>query len=118
MLVDEIAQHVAIAVEQILKRAQAKVFQRFLADLPFNAPDVFCLLLPKEMHPIFLAGFFDLVGLVVDPKDDLITAKGEGLYLAVFAVLAVWTCPVSTDGLKVLDLLGIFNQIDLTVAVN
>ena len=29
-----------------------------------------------------------------------------------------WTCPGSTDGLKVLDLLGIFNQIDLTVAVN
>ena len=29
-----------------------------------------------------------------------------------------WTCPVSTDGLKVLDLLGIFNQIDLGVAVN
>ena len=29
-----------------------------------------------------------------------------------------WTCPVSTDGLKVLDLLGIFNQIDLAVAVN
>jgi hypothetical protein len=29
-----------------------------------------------------------------------------------------WTCPVATDGLKVLDLLGIFNQIDLTVAVN
>ena len=29
-----------------------------------------------------------------------------------------WTCPVSTDGLKVLDLLGIFNQIDLTVTVN
>ena len=30
----------------------------------------------------------------------------------------MWTCPVSTDGLKVLDLLCIFNQIDLTVAVN
>ena len=30
----------------------------------------------------------------------------------------LWTCPVSTDGLKVLDLLGIFNQIDLAVAVN
>jgi len=30
----------------------------------------------------------------------------------------LWTCPVSTDGLKFLDLLGIFNQIDLTVAVN
>ena len=29
-----------------------------------------------------------------------------------------WTCPVSTDGLKVLDLLCIFNQIDLGVAVN
>ena len=29
-----------------------------------------------------------------------------------------WTCPDSTDGLNVLDLLGIFNQIDLTVAVN
>ena len=29
-----------------------------------------------------------------------------------------WTCPASTDGLKVLDLLGIFNQIDLGVAVN
>ena len=28
------------------------------------------------------------------------------------------TCPVYTDDLKVLDLLGIFNQIDLTVAVN
>ena len=34
------------------------------------------------------------------------------------AVYWSWTCPVSTDGLKVLDLLGIFNQIDLTVAVN
>ena len=32
--------------------------------------------------------------------------------------LAVWTCPDSTDGLKVLDPLGIFNQIDLSVAVN
>ena len=29
-----------------------------------------------------------------------------------------WTCPDSTDGLEVLDPLGIFNQIDLTVAVN
>ena len=29
-----------------------------------------------------------------------------------------WSCPVSTDGLEVLDLLGIFIQIDLTVAVN
>ena len=29
-----------------------------------------------------------------------------------------WTCPVSMDGLNVLDRLGIFNQIDLTVAVN
>ena len=33
-------------------------------------------------------------------------------------ILDEWTCPGSTDGLKVLDLLGIFNQIDLTVAVN
>ena len=31
---------------------------------------------------------------------------------------ALWTCPVCTDCLKVLDLLDIFNQIDLTVAVN
>ncbi len=30
----------------------------------------------------------------------------------------VWSCSVFTDGLKVLDLLGIFIQIDLTVAVN
>ena len=34
------------------------------------------------------------------------------------AAFAAWTCPASTDGLKVLDLLGIFNQIDLGVAVN
>ena len=32
--------------------------------------------------------------------------------------VTTWTCPVSTDCLKVLDLLGIFNQIDLMVAVN
>jgi len=32
--------------------------------------------------------------------------------------VAFWSCPDSTDGLKVLDLLGIFNQIDLAVAVN
>ena len=41
--------------------------------------------------------------------------------LAVFSHKRVawsWTCPDSTDGLNVLDLLGIFNQIDLTVAVN
>jgi hypothetical protein len=29
-----------------------------------------------------------------------------------------WTCPDSTDSLEVLDLLGIFNRIDLSVAVN
>ena len=29
-----------------------------------------------------------------------------------------WSCPASTDCLEVLDLLGIFNQIDLMVAVN
>ena len=33
-------------------------------------------------------------------------------------VKAVWTYSDSTDGLKVSDLLGIFNQIDLGVAVN
>ena len=32
--------------------------------------------------------------------------------------LSSWTCPDSTDGLKVFDLLGIFNQIDWGVAVN
>ena len=37
---------------------------------------------------------------------------------AAFLARMDWTCPVSTDGLKVLDLLGIFNQIDLSVAVN
>jgi hypothetical protein len=31
---------------------------------------------------------------------------------------AEWTCPDSTDSLEVLDLLGIFNRIDLSVAVN
>ena len=33
-------------------------------------------------------------------------------------ISAAWTCPDSTDGLEVLDPLGIFNQIDLTDAVN
>ena len=37
---------------------------------------------------------------------------------AVFLARMDWTCPDSTDGLKVIDLLGIFNQIDLSVAVN
>jgi hypothetical protein len=33
-------------------------------------------------------------------------------------LLGDWTCPDSTDSLEVLDLLGIFNRIDLSVAVN
>ena len=47
-----------------------------------------------------------------------IQAAGALALMQALPLATSWSCPVSTDGLKVLDLLGIFNQIDLTVAVN
>ena len=44
---------------------------------------------------------------------------GEGAFAGVGDAQgqAVWTCPVSTDSLEILDLLGIFHQIDVGVVI-
>ena len=57
--------------------------------------------------------------MIFSPESRLGMSRVKPIQNAIFnEVMTIWTCPVSTDGLKVLDLLGIFNQIDLTVAVH
>ncbi len=63
----------------------------------------------------------DLRGAGVDAtldQWDLVPGQDVATFMHDGIAKADWTCPASTDGLEVLDLLGIFNQIDLAVAVN
>src|SRR3989304_5803745 len=88
MLFGKVAQQVALAFFQLFKGPDPELPHDVFSHLPFDAPDI-RFLSPQQIEPYLVALLANLGHLVVDPQNDIPTAKCKRLDLPVFPMLAV-----------------------------
>src|SRR3990172_3978915 len=88
MLFGKVAQQVALAFFQVFKGPDSELPQDIFSHLPFDAPDI-RFLSPQQIEPYLVALLANLGHLVIDPQNDVPTAKCKRLDLPVFPMLAV-----------------------------